>query len=215
MAASVHPALAEQFDDLEQQRRAATFGMWVFLMTEVMLFGGMITGYTVYRFLYTAGFTEGTRHMELIVGGINTAVLLTSSLMMALAVHSAQTGQRRALTWFLAATIALGVLFIVLKGSEYWRHWEDQLVPGLRFTFAGPLSHQVELFFLFYFIMTGIHAIHLTIGVGLVSVILWMARHGKFSPEAHNPVEVVGLYWHFVDIVWLFLLPLLYLFGLS
>jgi cytochrome c oxidase subunit 3 len=212
MAARASSLPSEQFDDLEQQHRAATLGMWVFLATEVMLFGGMFTLYTCYRFLYPAGFAEGSRHMEVAVGGINTAVLIVSSLTMALGVRAAQVGNRRALVGFLGATITLGVVFMVLKGYEYWRHWQDQLVPGLHFAFEGPLSHQVELFFLFYFIMTGIHAIHLTIGIGVATVILVMAWRDCFRPDAHDPVEVLGLYWHFVDIVWLFLLPLLYLF---
>jgi cytochrome c oxidase subunit 3 len=208
-------ALAEQFDDLEQQHRAATFGMWIFLITEVMLFGGMFTAYTAYRFLYPGGFAEGSRHMDLLLGGINTAVLIVSSLTVALAMHAAQTGARGALQAFLGATGLLGLVFIGIKAVEYWQHYQEGLVPGLRFTFEGPLAKPVELFFLFYFMMTGIHAVHLTIGVGVVATLLVMARRGKFSPAAHAPVEIAGLYWHFVDIVWLFLLPLLYLFGLG
>jgi cytochrome c oxidase subunit 3 len=215
MASAARGPLAEQFDDLEQQHRAATFGMWVFLVTEVMLFGGMFTGYTVYRFLYPAGFAEGSRHMDLVLGSINTAVLIVSSLTMALAVHAAQRDDRRALLGFLGATILLGLCFLGIKAVEYTQHYREQLVPGLAFGYDGPLARQVELFFLFYFIMTGIHALHLTIGVGVVGVLLVMAWRGKFSPEAHDPMEVTGLYWHFVDVVWIFLLPLLYLFGLG
>jgi cytochrome c oxidase subunit 3 len=180
-----------------------------------MLFGGMFTAYTWYRFLYPEGFAEGSRHMDLALGGINTAVLICSSLTMALAVHAAQTGKRRALMGFLGATIVLGLVFIGIKGTEYWHHWQEGLVPGLAFTFEGPLVNPVELFFLFYFIMTGIHAIHLSIGVGVVTTLLILARRGHFTPESHNPLEVTGLYWHFVDVVWIFLLPLLYLFGLG
>jgi cytochrome c oxidase subunit III len=213
MSARMQAAPAEQFDDLEQQHQAATLGMWVFLVTEVMLFGGMFTAYTVYRFLYAEGFAEGSRHMDLLLGGINTAVLIVSSLTVALAVRAAQTGARGALQGFLGATVLLGLAFIGIKAIEYWQHYQEGLMPGVRFTFEGPLARPVELFFLFYFIMTGIHAIHLTIGVGVVTTLLLMARRGKFSPESHDPVEVTGLYWHFVDIVWLFLLPLLYLLG--
>jgi cytochrome c oxidase subunit 3 len=189
--------------------------MWVFLVTEVMLFGGMFTGYASYRFLYHEGFAEASRRMDLLIGGVNTCVLIVSSLTMALAVRAAQQGRRRALLRFLGATIALGLVFVGLKAVEYWHHWNESLVPGLRFSFEGPLAHQVELFFLLYFIMTGIHAVHLTIGLGVVSVLLFLAWRGHFTPEAHGPVEVTGLYWHFVDIVWLFLLPLLYLYGLG
>jgi cytochrome c oxidase subunit 3 len=213
---SDRPAVpAEQFDDLEQQHRAATFAMWVFLITEVMLFGGMFTAYTAYRFLYAEGFAEGSRHMDLLLGGINTAVLIVSSLTMALAVHAAQSGAHGRLAGFLAVTMVLGLVFIGIKAVEYTQHYQEGLMPGVRFTFEGPLARPVELFFLFYFIMTGIHAIHLTIGVGVVATLLVLVRRGHFSPAAHNPVEITGLYWHFVDIVWLFLLPLLYLFGLG
>jgi len=215
MAAKAHSPLAEQFDDLEQQHQAAAFGMWVFLITEVMLFGGMFTAYTWYRFVYAEGFTEGSRHMDLALGGINTGVLIVSSLTMALAVHAAQTGRRAALVRYLGLTILLGLVFLGIKAVEYWQHYREGLVPGIAFTFQGPLAKPVELFFLFYFILTGIHAIHLTIGVGVVSVLLVLAWRGRFSPEAHDPVEVTGLYWHFVDVVWIFLLPLLYLFGLG
>jgi cytochrome c oxidase subunit 3 len=208
-------ALAEQFDDLAQQHQAATFGMWVFLITEVMLFGGMFTAYTAYRFLYSEGFAEGSRHMSIVLGTINTVVLIVSSLTMALAVHAAQTGSRGKLVGCLGATMVLGLAFIGIKGLEYWQHYQEGLVPGLRFTFEGPLARPVELFFLFYFIMTGIHAVHLTIGVCVVATLLVLARRGHFTPAAHDPIEVVGLYWHFVDMVWIFLLPLLYLFGLG
>jgi cytochrome c oxidase subunit III len=208
-------ALAEQFDDLEQQHRAATFGMWVFLVTEVMLFGGMFTAYTAYRFLYADGFAEGSRHMDLALGGVNTAVLIVSSLTMALAVHAAQSGARRRLAGYLGASLLLGLIFMGIKAVEYWQHYQEGLMPGVRFTFEGPLAKPVEQFFLFYFIMTGIHAVHLTIGIGVVGTLLVLVRRGHFSPVAHDPIEVTGLYWHFVDIVWIFLLPLLYLFGLG
>ena len=209
------PVPAEQFDDLEQQHRAAAFGMWVFLITEVMLFGGMFTAYTAYRFLYAEGFAEGSRHMDLLLGSVNTAVLIVSSLTMALAVHAVQRGARGQLVAYLAATLLLGLAFLGIKAVEYWQHYQEGLVPGLRFTFEGPLAKPVELFFLFYFIMTGIHAVHLTIGLCVVATLLVMARRGHFSPAAHDPVELTGLYWHFVDIVWIFLFPLLYLFGLG
>ncbi|MGE3269994.1 MAG: cytochrome c oxidase subunit 3 [Chloroflexota bacterium] len=215
MAARASGALAEQFDSLEQQHHAATLGMWIFLVTEIMLFGGMFTGYAVYRTLYAEGFAEGSRHMDLVLGGVNTAVLIVSSLTMALAVHAAQSGQRRALMGYLGLTAVLGVVFLAIKGVEYFHHYQEGLVPGLWFHFEGALARPVELFFLFYFIMTGIHAVHLTIGVGIVTVLLLLTQRGHFTPEAHDPVELTGLYWHFVDIVWIFLLPLLYLFGLG
>jgi cytochrome c oxidase subunit 3 len=217
-ATPVRPARlapAEQFDDLEQQHLSATFAMWVFLVTEVMLFGGMFTAYTVYRTVYPEGFAEGSRHMDLALGGVNTGVLIVSSLTMALAVRAAAIVNRRSLIRYLGATIVLGLVFLGIKAVEYAHHYQEGLVPGLRFAFEGPLAHQVELFFLFYFIMTGIHALHLTIGVGVVTVLLILAWRGHFERASRDPVEVTGLYWHFVDLVWIFLLPLLYLFGLG
>jgi cytochrome c oxidase subunit 3 len=211
-AAIVH---APQFDDLAQQRTAATLGIWVFLLTEIMLFGALLTSYTVYRFLYPAGFTEGSRHLELVLGGLNTAVLIGSSLTMALAVHAAETGARRALLGFLAATIALGLTFLGIKAIEYWHHYQDSLMPGVAFAYDGPLAHQVELFFRFYFILTAIHAVHLTIGLGVVTTMLVLAWRGQNTNAHATRIEVTGLYWHFVDIVWIFLLPLLYLLGRS
>jgi cytochrome c oxidase subunit III len=210
-----HAALAPQYDTLEQQHDAATLGMWVFLATELMLFGALFTGYTAYRFLYPEGFREGSRHLDVLLGSVNTVVLIISSLMIALAVHSAQLGERRALVGFLALTILLGTGFMAIKGVEYYRHYQDQLAPGVAFAYPGPLARQVELFFLFYFAMTGVHAIHLSVGIALAGVILIMALLGRFTAEHHSPVELLGLYWHFVDIVWIFLLPLLYLFGLQ
>jgi len=214
---SSHPpsALAHHFDSLEQQREASTFGMWVFLLTELMLFGALLSSYTTYRVLYPEGFVEGSRHLEVLLGGINTVVLIGSSLTMALAVHAAQTGARRPLMGYLALTIALGLVFMGIKAVEYWHHYRDGLMPGVVFTYTGPLAQQVELFFRFYFILTGIHAIHLSIGIGVVTMMLILAWRGRFTADRHTPIEVTGLYWHFVDIVWIFLLPLLYLFGLS
>jgi cytochrome c oxidase subunit 3 len=203
--------VAEQFDDLEQQRQAAAFGMWIFIVTEVMLFGGMFLAYTAYRWIYHAAWIEGSHHMALVIGSVNTAVLIVSSLMMAMAVHEAQRGRRRRLVLFLALTIALGLVFLVLKGVEYASHAGEHLVPGRLWRFAGPDSHAVEIFFWLYYAMTGLHALHLTVGVGVVSVMLVLAWRGRFTPSYHNPVEVTGLYWHLIDVIWIFLYPLFYL----
>lgn len=200
---------------MEQQERTAALGMWVFLMTEVMLFGGLFVAYTVYRVIYPEGWLEGSRHLSLLLGGINTGVLLVSSLTMALAVRSVKLDDQRWLVRWLGATILLGALFLALKGLEYYQHYAEHLVPGIDFRFAGDHARAVELFFLFYFAMTGLHAIHLTIAVVVVAVLLGVARRGAFTSVHSAPVEVVGLYWHFVDVVWVFLLPLLYLVGLS
>jgi cytochrome c oxidase subunit III len=202
-----------QFDDVEQQYEAASLGMWAFLLTEIMFFGGLFTGYAVYRAAYPAGFAEGSHHLDIVLGGINTAVLICSSLTMALAVHSAQLGERRTLTHFLLLTMLLGLVFLGIKGVEYAHKFGEHLVPGSGFVAEGPYAPQVQLFFGFYFSMTGMHALHMVIGIGILAVLAWQAGRGYFSPAYFTPVELTGLYWHFVDIVWIFLFPLLYLLG--
>lgn len=206
-------ALAHHFDDLAQQKDAAIFGMWIFLVTEVMFFGGMFTGYTVYRFRYHEAFMAASDKLDLLMGGINTCVLILSSLTMAMAVRSAQVNKQRSLITYLILTMALGCTFLGIKVFEYGHKFAENLVPGPSFTFLGPNPQNAQLFFSFYFAMTGFHALHMVVGVGLLSVIVWMAYRGRFSREYHNPVENVGLYWHFVDVVWIFLFPLLYLVG--
>ena len=208
--------VAHQFDDAEQQFEAAQLGMWLFLATEVLFFGGLFTGYAVYRWLYPAAFVEGSRHMSVTLGALNTAVLLVSSLTMAMAVYSAQTGGRRRTVVYLLATIALGLAFLGVKAFEYHAKFVEHLVPGNRFELAHPFNQDVdprhvELLFSFYFAMTGMHALHMVVGVGLVAVICWLAWRGQFSREYFTAVELTGLYWHFVDVVWVFLFPLLYL----
>jgi cytochrome c oxidase subunit III len=218
MAAEAHTYLAHHFDTLEQQRRAGTLGMWVFLGTEIMVFSGLFIGYTAYRAAYPAAFEAASRKLNLLIGGINTLVLLTSSLTMALAVHAAHEGQRRKLVICLLLTAFLGTGFMALKAVEYYEDYREQLVPVLAFNphewrEHGVQPQQVQLFLMFYYIMTGLHALHLTIGIVLLLILAMMARRGAFPPEHYTPVELSGLYWHFVDLVWLFLLPLLYLVG--
>jgi len=207
--------IGEQFQTLEQEHETAQLGMWIFLATELMLFGGLFTGYTVYRTLYPEGFAEGSRHLDLIYAGPNTGVLLLSSLTMALGVHSAQTGRSRSTFWYLVLTALLGAAFMGIKGAEYYKHFLDGTVPVLSWSVTGANASAVQLFFVTYFVMTGVHAVHLVIGIGIVLVTAVLARRGAFlPPPRHTPVEMVGLYWHFVDVIWTFLLPLLYLFGL-
>ncbi len=203
--------VAEQFDDLEQQHSASTLGMWVFLATEVLFFGGMFAGYLVYRVLYGDAFAEASRQMNLVLGTINTAVLLSSSLTMALAVNAAGRGLRRRTILFLLVTMALGLTFLGIKGVEYAQKFREHLVPGLNFAFAGSNAAHVQMFFVLYFLLTGFHALHLTIGVGVLTVMTAKAYAGRFSETYYAPVEIAGLYWHFVDIIWIFLYPLLYL----
>ena len=205
--------VAEQFDDAEQQRLVSQLGMWVFLATEVMFFGGMILAYTAYRYRYPVAFSYGSKELSVLIGGINTGVLLVSSFTVALAVHAARIGARRMLLASLAATMFLGTIFLALKADEWWHHYHEGLVPGIHFTYVGPERVGVGLFFWLYFALTGVHAVHLTIGIGVMAVIGFLAWRGRFSPAYHNPVEIAGLYWHFVDIVWIFLLPILYLVG--
>src|SRR4051812_1147782 len=206
-----HPAHQHHFETLEQQAEASTLGMWLFLATEVMFFGGLLMAYLLYRMWYPAAWSEGSLELNILLGGINTVVLIGSSLTMALAVRAAQTGQQRATVVFLILTMLLGLTFLVIKFFEYKAKFAAHHVPGTDFQFEGPHAHQVELFISLYFALTGLHALHMLIGFGIMGVILWMAAKKRFSPEWYTPVELAGLYWHFVDIVWIFLFPLLYL----
>jgi cytochrome c oxidase subunit 3 len=203
--------VAHQFDDAVQQKESSVFGMWIFLVTEVMFFGGMFACYTVYRYKFNAGFVAGSEALDWKLGAANTVVLILSSLTMALAVHAAQTNKQRQIIGFLIATMILGGVFLGVKVVEYQHKFHDHLVPVPALGFQGPPNS--ELFFAFYFAMTGFHALHMIVGLGLMAVILRMAMKGRFNSEYNNPVEVSGLYWHFVDIVWIFLFPLLYLIG--
>jgi cytochrome c oxidase subunit 3 len=203
---------------VEQQHEANVLGMWVFLSTELLLFGALFTGYTIYRIQYAPSFEEGSRHLNLLIGGVNTVVLLTSSLTMALAVRAAKLGQRQALVVCLLLTALFGSTFMGFKAAEYTIDYKDKLVPRLAFDEAewrhDPVTPEhVQLFLVFYYVMTGLHAVHLTIAIGIMLVLAFMAYRGAYSPEHYAPVEIWGLYWHFVDIVWIFLLPLLYLIG--
>ncbi len=205
--------LQHQFDTVEQQREASSLGMWVFLVTEILFFGGLFLAYTVYRSQYARAFAEASRHLDITLGTFNTAVLIVSSLTMALAVFSASTGRRRALLGFLLATMVLGGVFLGVKAVEYGHKFHDHLVPGSQFRFPGPYARPAEIFYSLYFAMTGLHAAHMVIGIGLLTVLVLQARKGRYGPDYNTPVEVCGLYWHFVDIVWIFLFPLLYLIG--
>ncbi len=208
-------ASAIQFVTLAQQREAATLGIWVFLATEVLFFGGMILGYAVYRWSYPEAFAAAGRHTAIVLGTANTAVLLTSSLTMALAVAAAEARRRRLLVLLLLATAALGCAFLGIKAAEYLKDWHEHLVPALNFTFEPRLAGPAELFFLIYFATTGLHAIHLTIGIVVMLVLAARSRHDRYLGPRSTTVEIAGLYWHFVDIVWIFLFPLLYLGGRS
>ena len=206
-----HPAQQHHFDDLDQQQEASTLGMWLFLVTEIMFFGGLFTAYMVYRMWYPVAWAEASQKLNVWMGLGNTIVLIGSSLTMALAVRSSQLGQNKATMRWLFLTMALGLVFLVVKGFEYREKFVLHEVPGPNFHFEGPESPHAQIFFSLYFAMTGVHALHMVIGFGLLSVIAWMAHKERFSKEWYTPVELAGLYWHFVDIVWIFLFPLLYL----
>lgn len=205
--------LSEQFDDLSQQNSTRQMGMWVFLGTEIMLFGGLFLAFTATRHAFPLAFHLGSRHTDFWLGTINTAVLILSSLTMALAVAASEEGKRKPLVLLLLLTLALGALFLGIKGYEYYGDWQKGEIPGAGFHWTEAEPLHVQLFFLFYFFMTGLHAVHLTIGIAVVAVVAFLAWRRGYNAAYHTPVELTGLYWHLVDIVWVFLYPLLYLNG--
>jgi cytochrome c oxidase subunit 3 len=208
--------LEEQYANLEQQHEVAALGMWVFLATEVMFFGTLFLGVIVYRFQYPEAFEHASAKLNWVIGGINTVVLLVSSLFMVLGVHYAKLGQARASAVCLYLTAALGFVFLGLKGTEYYGDFLDKLVPGTPYFDPadwGDEAPHVQLFLIFYWVMTGLHALHVTLGIIAVLVMAVMTQRGFFAPEYYSPVDVTALYWHFVDMVWIFLLPTLYLLG--
>ncbi len=215
--------LEEQYENLDQQHGAASLGMWVFLATEVMFFGTLFLAVAVYRYLYPLAFEKASERLNWMIGGTNTLVLLLSSLTIVLAVHYARLAQRRQIVIFLGLTALLGVCFLCLKGLEYYLDYVENLIPGWRFDPDEWVSRDglrpdqvphVKLFLFLYWVMTGFHALHVTIGICAVLVMLVLARKGHFSAVYYAPVDVTALYWHFVDIVWIFLLPTLYLLGI-
>jgi cytochrome c oxidase subunit 3 len=220
---------------MEQQREAGTLGMWVFLVTEIMFFGGMFLAYSLYRTLYPAAFASASNHLDITLGAVNTGVLILSSFTMALGVYFTQIGKQRPQILCLVLTLVLGLTFLGIKAVEYRDKYDDHLIPGHLIPWnpfgpavqeeGQPLDHhklhllpgatvrQVEMFYWIYFAMTGMHALHMIIGAGLLSFLIYFSWKGRYDPEYHSPVEVSGLYWHFVDIIWIFLFPLLYLLG--
>jgi cytochrome c oxidase subunit 3 len=215
-----NPAVLHHFATAEQQRNTATLGMWLFLGTEIMFFGGMFCAYLIYRYWYFNEFAAGSRSLDLWLGTINTAVLICSSLTVALGVRAAQMGKRKLLVVMLLLTLLFGLAFLGIKGVEWHAKYVEHHIPGASFSANDivkeypqiPIDQRHEqIFFSLYFAMTGMHALHMIIGVGIFTVITFMAWRGRFTPEYHTPVEIAGLYWHFVDIVWIYLFPLLYL----
>ena len=213
MASAAQLALREQYNNPAQQREAATLGIWIFLITEVLLFGALITAYLAYRFTLTDAFTKGSGEMIYWIGAVNTAVLICSSLTMALAVHSAEIGKRAQTLGLLLATMFIGVIFLAMKFTEYYLHYKEAKMPGILFHESGPMEGHIQLFFVFYFVMTGLHALHMLIGLGVLGGVVVRILWGSISETYHTPVGVAGLYWHFIDIVWVFLFALLYIPG--
>jgi cytochrome c oxidase subunit 3 len=220
--ATHHPELRHHFESMAGQQEASAFGMWVFIAQEILFFGGMLTAYAIYRNLYYDAFAAGSHHLDVPLGTVNTAVLICSSLTMALGVHAAALGKRKATVLFLLLTIALGSVFLGIKVKEYADKFEHHLVPGAHYSaeslrgahgeeLPADTARHSELFFALYFSLTGLHALHMIIGIPIIAYMAWRARGGHFGPAYYTPVEITGLYWHFVDIVWIFLFPLLYL----
>jgi cytochrome c oxidase subunit 3 len=221
------PELLEQFDTLEQQKDASHIGMWIFLITEIMFFGGVFGAYLIYRNLYYPAFVAGSNSINLTLGAINTIVLIGSSLTMAMAVHSAAVGARNLLILFLIGTLVLGGVFLGIKAVEYHDKYVEHHIPGPNFDFnydrrekgeepiPADTATQTSIYFALYFAMTGMHALHMIIGAGILVYLIYRSWQGFYPPRHYTMIENFGLYWHFVDIVWIFLFPLLYLISRS
>ena len=235
-----------QFQTLEQQKETSTLGMWVFLITEILFFGGMFMTYTINRHAYPTAFGVGGNMLDLFLGAANTVVLIMSSFTMAMAVWSAETSRKKLVTVFLILTLFLGSVFLGIKAVEYKQKWDHHLIPGHSFDITYRMNHpepdaspkvqkeiederkeieeaikvegskealnaHAQLYFSLYFGMTGLHALHMIVGAGLLLYLIWQSTKGRFDANYNTPVENIGLYWHFVDIVWIYLFPLLYL----
>ncbi len=208
---SSDPPLASHFANLAQQRYAAQLGMWLFLLSEALLFAGLFAAYSMYRLEYPEAFLLGSHHLDVVAGTVNTVVLITSSFTVALSVHFAKATRPRLAGVMIAISILFAFAFLGIKGSEYAHHFHTHALPGRFFKLEGMNVQGSSLFFTLYFISTGLHGLHVLIGIGLLSWIGFRALKGEFSQAHHQPVELVGMYWHLVDLVWIFLFPLLYL----
>jgi cytochrome c oxidase subunit 3 len=206
-------ALREPFSTPQHQRDTAMLGMWVFIATEVLFFGGLFVAFAVYRMYYTQGFLEGSRGMTLVIGTINSAVLIASTFTMSLAIHAIQHNKQLRCYLLLLITALIGLVFLALKFTEYFIHYQEHKVPGIWFESHDPQAGPEQLFYIFYFAMTGLHAIHLSIGCGLVTTMAVRTALGRFNGNYHTAIDVTGLYWHFVDIIWGFLYAIFYIPG--
>lgn len=222
MAQASETVLAHHFEDLDQQNESAVLGMWLFLAQEILFFGGLFAVYFVYRVKYPEAWAAGSSLLDIRYGGFNTVVLLVSSFTMAVSVNAAQTGKQQRLMIGMLITLALGLVFLGVKYIEYSEKWAHHLVPGPYFQYHTEIAKyadadpgHVQIFFCLYFVMTGMHAFHMVVGAGLLIWLLSLGYKGHFGPHRFMKIELFGFYWHFVDIVWVFLFPLLYLIDRS
>lgn len=204
---------AQQFDDAVQQREAATLGMWSFITTEILFFGVLFAGYTFCRVKFPEAFEEGSRHTDLLLGSVETADLLISSCAIAVAVREVQLGGQRLAAWLIALTATLGAAFLVMHGFEYASEYHEGLMPAIHYTQTGPGAKAMQLFFCLYYFITLFHSLHVTIGVVVLIVMARRTHRGDFDQAYHTPLELTALYWHLVDVVWIFVFPLMYLVG--
>ncbi len=209
--AQPEPYLAEHFATLGQQRHAARQGMWLFLISEVLLFTGLFTGYALYRALFPAAFAKASEHLDTVMGTVNTAVLLTSSLSVAFAVHAAKEGKNRLSALLFGVTLLFAFAFLGIKAVEYAHHFETGALPGKYYRMEALQLPGTSLFYTLYFLMTGLHGAHVLVGMGVLGWVAVLALRGRLSPAHYTPAELAGMYWHLVDLVWIFLYPLLYL----
>ena len=203
--------LAHHFESLEKQAHAARLGMWLFLATEVLLFTALFAAYGVYRFLYPEGFAQASRSIETWIGLVNTIVLVTSSFTVAMGLEAAVKGKGRRTALLFAASVGLALVFLGFKAVEYTHHFQEGQLPGRYYTFEGVQAPGAPIYFSLYFLITGLHGVHVVIGMTALAIVGVLAWRGKFNPEYHTPVELAGLYWHLVDLIWIFVFPLIYL----
>lgn len=207
--------VASHYQGIEHQYQSNKEGIWLFMVTEILMFGGLFVGYIIFHTLYPEMFAEGAKYLDWRLGFINTLVLIFSSFTMALGIYYNQINQRSKATWALAITILCGAIFMVIKYFEYTHKFHLGIFPGqkLNLEMVKPEHANLGLYFGFYFCMSGLHGLHVLIGMGLITWVMIKNIKGDFNPKYYTPVEGVGIFWHIVDLIWIFLFPLLYLVG--
>lgn len=205
---------AHHFNSAEHEFETSKFGVWLFLCTEILMFGGLFVGYAIFHNVHPEIFVEGSKYLDWKMGALNTVVLLVSSFTMAMSIHFAQKNSTKKTVACLAITLLCGIVFLLVKYIEYSHKIHLGLLPGKFFHYTETVTDpHLPLYFSFYFCMTGLHGLHVLIGMGLIFWVLLRARKGEFNSEYYTPVEGVGLFWHLVDLIWIYLFPLLYLVG--